>query len=66
MGPTIDISSIEREAIFFAAENNEKFDVVILRELQSILDQFISGEIMLNDQDLLEIELSLDRYGFRD
>jgi hypothetical protein len=66
MEPTIDITAIEREAIFTASDNNEKFDVVILRELSDLLNRFIRGEIYLNERDLMEIEMSLDRYGFRE
>jgi hypothetical protein len=59
--PTIDITAIEQEAIANAAENNEDAGTLTLVKLQEILDQFISGEIELNEHDLLEIEGSINR-----
>ncbi|MCL2277686.1 MAG: hypothetical protein FWC21_07285 [Treponema sp.] len=42
--------------------DNEDTDVEVLLMLQSLLHQFISGEIDLNEQDLLEIENAMNRH----
>jgi hypothetical protein len=60
--PTIDIEALERNAIIEAAQNNENADTRILLMLQNLLNQFIAGEIFLNEQDLMEIENAINRH----
>jgi hypothetical protein len=60
-GPTINIHALEQAAIETALEHDENADLVILHKLQDLLDQFIAGEIELNEQDLFEIEGSINR-----
>jgi len=60
--PTIDIVAIEREAQADAIFNNQDVHTVTLVKLQEILNQFINGEIYLNEQDLIEIESAIERH----
>jgi hypothetical protein len=52
----------EETAIEQAAQNNMDADMLTLRMFQDILDQFIAGEIELNEHDLLEIEMTVNRH----
>lgn len=63
--PTINIAAIEAAAILEAVGNNENAEMLTLLKLQGIIEQFIAGEIMLNEQDLLEIERSIERHRNR-
>ena len=61
MAPTINFSALEASALREAAEYNEDADTLLLLKLQAILDQFLAGEINLNEQDLTEIERAINR-----
>ena len=60
--PTINIEEIEREAIAVALLNNENISFRTLVKLQEILNQFLAGELVLNEQDLIEIEKAIGRH----
>lgn len=66
MEPTISMEAIERKAVYNAALTDDNFNLAMLKELQAILNQFMAGEIMLNDMDLAEIEKALEKYGFKE
>ena len=59
--PTINFAALYESAITEAAEFNEHPDTMLLLKLQAILDQFLAGEINLNEHDLTEIERSINR-----
>ena len=59
--PTINIAALEASAAREAAESNENADTLLLLKLQTIIDQFLVGDINLNEQDLTEIERSINR-----
>jgi len=59
--PTINFSALEESALAEAAMYDDDADMLTLLKMQDILDQFIAGEIYLNEQDLTEIERSIDR-----
>jgi len=59
--PTINLAAMEEAAAVQAAENNEDADLIILVKLQELLEQFIAGEIYLNERDLAEIERTINR-----
>jgi len=59
--PSIDIASIEEAARIEAEQNNEDPEMVTLLRLQEILNQFIAGEIELNERDMAEIESAINR-----
>ena len=44
------------------AANMDDANILILKELQGVLNQFIYGEIDLGEQDLLEIEAAIERH----
>jgi len=58
-----NIANIEAEAKKSALLTNDDSNVVVLKMLQNILSQFISGEIFLSEFDILQIELAIERYG---
>jgi len=62
---TIDIPAIEAQASIEAAETNENEHVIILMKLQEILNQFIDGQIKINERDLAEIEKFIEQYRIR-
>jgi len=64
--PTIDIASLQAEAFAQAMENGEDPNVLFLLKLQGLLEQFIAGEIYLNETDLTEIEGAIERLKDRD
>jgi len=59
--PSIDFTALEEAAAADAARYYDDADVLYLMSLQAILDQFLAGEISLNEQDLAEIERSINR-----
>jgi len=59
--PTINFAALYESAITEAAEFNEHPDTMLLLKLQAILDQFLAGDINLNEHDLTEIEMSINR-----
>jgi hypothetical protein len=59
--PTINITAIEQEARIEAAQNNQNADTITLVRLFELLNQFIEGDIELNEQDLIEIEKAIER-----
>jgi len=59
--PTINFAALETSAAAEAAEYGENADTLLLLKLQAILDQFLAGEIYLNEHDLTEIERSINR-----
>ena len=61
MAPTIDFAALEAAASTEAAESNDDANFLLLLKLQAILDQFLAGEINLNEHDLTEIERSINR-----
>jgi len=58
---TINFAALYASAITEAAEFNENPDMMLLLKLQAIIDQFLAGEINLNEHDLTEIERSINR-----
>ena len=62
MAPTIDIKQIEMDAYAEAMENGEDVNAYTLKRYQEILNQFITGEIKLNEQDIIELDKAIDRY----
>lgn len=58
--PAIIDAAVEEAAIY-----GEDPNLTIFRRLQEVLDKFIAGEIELNEHDLREVEMSIDRYGNR-
>jgi len=62
---TINISALEAQASLEAAATNENEDVIILTKLQDILNQFIEGQIKINERDLAEIEKFIEKYRIR-
>jgi len=65
-GPRINITALEESVLAEAAENNEDANTLALLRLQEVLDQFIAGEIQLNEYDLAEIEKSIDKFRNKD
>jgi len=57
-----EVHNINIAALEEAVEYGKDANMLILIKLQVILDQFIAGEINLNEQDLTEIERSMDRF----
>jgi hypothetical protein len=62
---TINIPAIEAQARYEAAENDEDANTLTLLKLQEILNQFINGQILLNEHDLTEIEKAIERHNIR-
>jgi hypothetical protein len=60
--PVIDIPALEAQARLEAEEKNEKVNIVTLIKLQELLNQFINGQIFLEEQDLTEIERAIERH----
>jgi hypothetical protein len=60
-----NMALIEKEARETSFSTNEEYDFVILRILQNTLNRFIAGELSLNELDLLQISLAIERYGKR-
>jgi len=61
--PAYSIANIEAEAKKSALLTNDDYNVVVLKMLQNILSQFISGEISLSELDILQIDLAIEKYG---
>jgi len=61
----INITVIESQAQYEAAQKNENADTIILIKLQEILNLFIDGQIFLNEEDLSEIEKAIERHRIR-
>jgi len=59
--PTIDIKIIEEAATEEAEKTQKDYDIVVLQKLQMLVDQFIAGELYMNEQDMKLIEMFLDR-----
>jgi len=59
--PTINFIALEEAAQEEAEMYNEDVNTITLLKLQAILEQFLAGEIILNEQDLTEIEASINR-----
>jgi len=62
IAPTIDIKQIEMDAYAEAKANGEDVDAYTLKKYQSILNQFITGEIQLNEQDINDLEKAIEWY----
>jgi hypothetical protein len=60
-----NIAVIEKEAKEEAQKTGEDYDVTVLRMMQNVLNRFIAGEISLNEIDLLQIDLAIEKYGQR-
>jgi hypothetical protein len=58
-----NIAVIEKEAQETAKKTGEDYDVTVLRMMQNVLNRFIAGEISLNEMDLLQIDLAIEKYG---
>ena len=65
-GSKINITALEESVFAEAAEKEEDANTLALLRLQEILDQFIAGEIQLNEYDLMEIDKSIDKFRNRD
>jgi len=59
--PPIDFNALKEAAAADAARRYEDADMLLLISLQNLLDQFIAGQINLNEQDLAEIERSINQ-----
>ena len=57
------MEQIEKEAREMSVLTGENYNIVVLRMLQNTLNKFISGDITLNEHDLLQIDLAIDKYG---
>ena len=62
IAPTIDIKQIEMDAYAEAKANGEDVEAYTLKKYQSILNQFIAGEIQLNEQDINDLEKAIEWY----
>jgi hypothetical protein len=62
---TINIPAIEAQARYEATENDEDVNTLTLLKLQEILNQFINGQILLNEHDLTAIERAIERHDIR-
>ncbi len=60
---TINIEPIEDQASVVSEETGENVNIITLRLLRNILDEFIRGEIMLNEQDLKLIEMTFEKHS---
>ena len=58
----VNIPAIEAQAAVEASVTNENQETIVLLKLQDILNQFISGDIHINERDLTEIDNFLDKY----
>jgi len=58
-----NIAIIEKEAQEVAQKTGEDYDITVLRMMQNVLKMFIAGEISLNEMDLLQIDLAIEKYG---
>ena len=58
-----NIAVIEKEAQEVAQKTGEDYDVTVLKMMQNVLNKFISGEISLNEMELLQIDLAIEKYG---
>jgi hypothetical protein len=54
---------IEKEAQAAAQKTGENYNVVVLRMMQDVLNRFIAGEITLNEMDLLQMDIAIEKYG---
>jgi len=61
----INITVIESQAQYEAAQKNENADTLTLIKLQEILNLFIEGQIYLKEEDLSEIEKAIERHRIR-
>jgi len=61
-GLTINIPAIEAQASIEAAATKQDENVIVLLKLQDILNQFIDGQIKINEKDLAEIEKFIEQY----
>jgi len=67
---TIDLALVEAEAIaeaehYYRAGIHEDAYVLFLIKLQDILDQFVNGQIIINEQDIKNIEGAIERLRVR-
>jgi hypothetical protein len=58
-----NVALIEAEARKLAFLTNENYNVIVLMMLKTVLQRFIDGEIPLNEIDILQIDLAIERYG---
>jgi len=59
--PELDSETNEDAAADDTAAANGESDILTLLKLHEVISQFLAGEILLNEQDLLEIEASINR-----
>ena len=59
----IAAAAAEENSIEEASPNNKDSDILTLIKLNEIITQFLAGDILLNEQDLLEIEMSISRFN---
>ena len=57
-----DIEALIQEAYLEASATNQDVNLLILFKLQEVLNQFIDGEIDLDEHDLLQIDNTIERY----
>jgi len=60
IAPTIDIKQIEMDAYAEATISGENVNAYTLKKYQDILNQFIAGEIQLNEQDINDLEKAIE------
>jgi len=60
IAPTIDIKQIEMDAYAEATTSGENVNAFTLKKYQDILNQFIAGEIQLNEQDINDLEKAIE------
>ncbi|MCL2229647.1 MAG: hypothetical protein FWC01_00980 [Treponema sp.] len=59
---TISITAIQEEARMEAQISNESPERLTLVRLNELIDRFLSGDLYLNEQDMIEIENFLNRH----
>jgi hypothetical protein len=62
MAATINVKQIELDAYVEAVNLGEDVSAYTLKKYQSILNQFIAGEIVLNEQDITDLEKAIEWY----
>jgi hypothetical protein len=58
-----NMAVIEAKARELSRLTGEDYDIIVLRLLQDILNQFLADEISLNELDILQIDLAIERHG---
>lgn len=61
----VSVTAIEEAAGEEAALFGEDINLIVLRKLQEVIDLFIAGEIALQEHDLTDIEVSMEKHRNR-